>query len=198
MGQTTTVLDPQLQKLVEDIDAIRVESNTLLDPLDNDQLNWRPAPEKWSVAECFEHLAITGEMLVQPLYTAIGEAREKKIMRGGPYRHGFVGKMFINSLRPGSNSRVKTPAVYAPTGGSSLDKEKLRRRFLVIQDQLRAIICEANGVDLEKVKVTSPAARLLKLNAATWLEATVVHEQRHLQQARRVIADPAFPAGAGR
>src|SRR5688500_15005023 len=120
MAENSKPLDPQLQKLVEEIDKIRQESSELLGSLDREQLNWRPAPQKWSVAECFEHLAITGEMLLQPLYSAIAEAREKKIMRDGPYEYGILGKFFINSLKPGSGRKVKAPAVYTPVGGSDL------------------------------------------------------------------------------
>jgi hypothetical protein len=191
-------LDPQLQNLVDDIDSIRRESADLLESLDQDQLNWRPAPERWSVAECFEHLSVTGESLVGPIRSAIDEARGKGIMKSGPYSYGLIGRFFIKSVQPDSRVKVRTQALYTPAPGSAFDGAVVQRRFMKLQEELRDIINTANGVDLARVKITSPAAKLLRINAAAWLESTVAHERRHIAQARRVTAEPGFPGGARR
>lgn len=195
MATKNPPLDPQLQRMVEEIDSIRRESADLLESLDQEQLNWRPAPERWSVAECFDHLSLTGEALVDPLRNAIGEARRRGRLGKGPFGFGILGRFFIQSLQPGGARKVKAPTIYAPAGGSAFDGAVVQRRFMKLQEQLRDLIRLASGVDLSRVKVPSPAIRLIRLNGAAWLESTLVHERRHIDQARRVTAEPAFPRG---
>lgn len=197
MSTPTVALDPQLERLVAEFDRIKSVSSEIFDMLDQQELNWRPGPDRWSVAECFEHLSITAEMLTTPLRNAIDEGRRKGLLKPGPYKHGLIGKFFIKSLQPGGR-KVKVPAVYAPSHDSELDGRVLRHRFLSLQDEVKDIIHRANGVDLARVKVSSPALSILKLNAAEWLAATVAHQDRHIDQARRVMLEPAFPRGVAK
>src|SRR5688572_29003708 len=54
----------QITEWEEALRQIRIDSDALGDALSPAQFNWRPAPDKWSVGECFDHLAIaTGLML---------------------------------------------------------------------------------------------------------------------------------------
>lgn len=195
MTKETVALDPQLERLVAEFDRIKGVSAQIFDMLDDKEINWRPGPGRWSVAECFEHLSITAEMLLNPLRTAIDDARRKGELKPGPYRHGLIGRFFIRSLEPGGR-KVQVPAVYAPTTGPELDAQVLRHRFLSLQDEVKDIIHCANGVDLARVKVSSPALTMLRLNAAEWFAATIAHENRHIEQARRVMLEPSFPRQA--
>ena len=54
----------QIAAWEEALHQIRSDSDALVHDLTPAQFNWRPAPDKWSVGECFDHLAIaTGLML---------------------------------------------------------------------------------------------------------------------------------------
>ena len=45
--------------LLADIHAIALDAEKLFGSLSAEQLNWKPAPDRWSVAQCLEHLINT-------------------------------------------------------------------------------------------------------------------------------------------
>jgi hypothetical protein len=56
-------------------------------------------------------------------------------------------------------------------------------------DRLR----QANGLDLARAHVKSPVSNLIRLALGSGFALMVAHERRHLHQARKVIAERAFP-----
>jgi hypothetical protein len=65
--------------------------------------------------------------------------------------------------------------------------------FRAYQVQYIERLGQASGLDLARARVTSPVAGWLRLPLGSVFAATVAHEQRHLEQARRVITTPGFP-----
>ena len=53
----------------------------------------------------------------------------------------------------------------------------------------RALMREADGLDLRRLKLPSPAARLIRLNAGDAFAVMAVHVRRHLGQVRRTLDD---------
>jgi hypothetical protein len=72
--------------------------------------------------------------------------------------------------------------------------KEIAERFLHTQRELLRMASEAEGLDLARVKVASPANRLLRLSMGIWFAATVAHAQRHFEQAARVVREEEFPA----
>jgi hypothetical protein len=58
-------------------------------------------------------------------------------------------------------------------------------------DRLR----QANGVDLAKARVQSPANRWIRLDLGAAFLLMIAHERRHLWQARRLTERADFPRG---
>ena len=56
-------------------------------------------------------------------------------------------------------------------------------------DRLR----QANGLDLARAHVASPAAAWLRFSLGSGFELMAAHERRHLWQARKVTQHPQFP-----
>jgi hypothetical protein len=67
-------------------------------------------------------------------------------------------------------------------------------RFLACQALLLAAIEGADGLDLNRVRVTTPISRVLRISLGEALALATGHTRRHLDQARRVRAHPRFPA----
>jgi hypothetical protein len=100
--------------------------------------------------------------------------------------------MFVESLKPSARIKVRTMKAYTPRRG--LSKDEILARFLRSQKELRRVLDASEGLDLARIKVVSPANRLLRFSLGIWFAATVAHEQRHLEQALRVVQDKSFPA----
>lgn len=156
-----------------------------------DQIRWRPGPERWSVGECIEHLIIAGSLVVEKMNEAILRGRAEGLTGSGPYHYSWPGRMFIDSLGPDSRLRVKTLKMYTPTGVPG--KEHLAPKFHELQERYRDALVRASGLDLVRVKVASPANRMLRFSLGVWFASTLAHEQRHVEQARRLTTEPGFP-----
>src|SRR2546421_5238708 len=56
------------------------------------QLNWKPSPEQWSIAQCLEHLAITSRKFDSYFSVALESARKKRPVANAPaYKPSLVG-----------------------------------------------------------------------------------------------------------
>lgn len=159
------------------------EADRLVQGLGRDELLWRPAPDRWGVADCFEHLFSTGAAYHPRIRSALASAPP-----GDPsavYRRTFFGRAFLYFAGPEGRVRIRARELFAP-GPSRPDAPE---RFQDQQEELLDLIEEARGVDLRRTRVTSPLSRLLTLTLGECLEMLVQHQRRHLYQARRVIKE---------
>ena len=66
--------------------------------------------------------------------------------------------------------------------------------FIDVQNELSRHLEQSRGLDLSKVKLSSPASRIIRLNLGDAYSVLVLHAERHIQQAIRVRWDSEFPA----
>ncbi len=169
----TTQLISDLQTAVQNI-IETVEAEIL--PLDRAALNRKPAPEKWSILECFEHLNRYNRFYNAELERAL--ARNAK---PAPFRPGWLGNFFVQYVSPGNAKPRKTMKHLNP-GGSKLGV-KVLEEFLTHQRHLLELLNKAKGANLNQRIVKVEILRLLRIKTGDAFRFVVTHEQRHLQQA---------------
>ncbi|MEL6442864.1 MAG: DinB family protein [Bacteroidota bacterium] len=166
------------------------------DTFSAEQLNWKPSPKRWSVAECIQHLNRTTGIYVPALKARLAQG---DLPPGQPpFTYGWFARFTVRSFGPDSSMKLKAPGVFEPRseGGptaSGFDPQALVGEFADLQDQFVALFDAAEGLDLSKGKMASPAARIFKMPVGAWFEAMAAHQARHLAQAQRVMAEPGFP-----
>ena len=164
----------------------------LFAPLDDRQVGWRPGAERWSAGECLEHLSAVASLQIPKIEEAIARGRREGLLSRGPFVYSWPGRMFVESLQASSRIRVRTMKLYTPRAG--LTKEEVLGRFLRFQEEYCRLLEAAEGLDLARIKVASPANRLLRFSLGIWFAATVAHQERHLEQAARVLQNNGIPA----
>jgi len=185
-------LIPELQGYRDRLAAVREDAAALVGGLSDAQLLWCPAPGRWSIAECLDHLATNALLMLPRLDEAIRQARERGMLGQGPFRYGMMGRWFTRVLEsPPEKVQAKSPKMFLPARG--LVPAEAVRRFEKAQGDLTALLARANGIDLGRAKAASPAMRLMRFSVGAWLAITVAHEERHLRQAHRVREDARFP-----
>lgn len=184
-------LAPELEELERDYESIEEEIAELVEGLSDEQLLWRPAPERWSIAEAFDHLNLTGYKLLPRLDRAMADARSEGRLAQKPYRHGWMVRRMLAFMEPPPGLRMKVPKIYDPPQPD--EPRRVVRELVELQGEFVKRLREMNGLDLAGVKVASPMTRLLKLPLAAWMAFLAAHERRHLWQARQVREDDAFP-----
>jgi uncharacterized damage-inducible protein DinB len=188
MTPTTNRVD----EIVERLNEVTRDARAAFGGLSHEQLNWRETPERWSVAQCLDHL-ITMNRLYFPLLGEIraGAARPTAWERLSPFS-GFFGKLLIRSLSPDNPRKTKTSPKAEPSS-SDIDVgiiDRFARHQVELIEHIRGI---PSSVDRGRRIVTSPLAAFVTYSLDDCLTILVVHEQRHVQQAKRVMEAGGFP-----
>lgn len=174
------------------------EAEELAAGLTPDQLWWRPAPERWSVGECLDHLVRTGEAYLETLDGAIDGGRRRGLLADGPGRRSLMGRWLVRFLEPPPGLGIPAPGRIRPrepaTGGSGPhgDGDPLSA-FLALRPELADRLRAADGLDLGGIRMASPFARFVRFDLGSAFRIVAAHERRHLWQARRVRESEGFP-----
>ena len=180
-----------LQTVLDEAEKNNDAARQLVSGLSEGQLNWKPFPEKWSIAQCFEHLAVTSSKFDPYFTAAIASARKKWPVTGAlQYRPSLVGGWLIKQVVPETARRVRAPRVFRPSESSIHDA---LGGFLKQQERFLAFVRESDGIDYNRTRLRSPVTPLMRYSLADAFVVTVVHGQRHLAQARRVRESTGFP-----
>ena len=164
----------------------------LVEGLSPAQANWRPAPDRWSIAQCMDHLNITTGLLIAPLSPAVMTARSRGALASGPFRYGFIARWFLKALAPRGSRPVPAPKLFRPSS-SHLECTTVVSRVQEVQQAFIAVPASADGLDLARIRIASPALALLRLPLGSWLLSTASHMLRHLNQAQDVRSHGQFP-----
>lgn len=169
----------------------RAEVAAICEGLEPGQLLWRPGPGRWGVADCLEHLVAMGEGYHPRIRRALEEAVPAP--EGGEYRPRLFGRLFLWGSGPRVRIPLPAPKVVAGGQASPDSPERFRKR----QDELLELIRAAEGKDLNRTRVASPLSRFVSFTLGECLELLVGHQERHLNQARKVREHWAFPDREG-
>jgi len=191
MSTMSSSLTSELAELDRQFAAAKAEASELVNGLKEPQLNWRPNAHSWSIAECLQHLNLVGDRCLQMLEEALADARARGLLGHGPFGYGWVGKWILAKTEPPSKHKYKAPRAFTPVYGQPIASVLLT--FSLLQDQLAQQLEHASGLDLARIKVSAPEARLFRFNLQLVFAWIAAHERRHLWQARQVRNHAAFP-----
>jgi hypothetical protein len=173
------------------LDRIVGDAENLLAGLTDEQFNWRPAANRWSIAENIDHLRAMAAQYVPAIDEAIAVGQSRSLYGEGPFRYGVLERLMEWSMEPPVRVRLKTSPLVTPS--TNLRVGVGRDAFLRAQDEIRDRVRRANGLDLARVKVRSPLASWLVLSLGKALGIVLAHERRHLWQAKLVRRAEEFP-----
>jgi hypothetical protein len=149
------------------------------------QLNWRPAENAWSVAECIAHLNTTNEKYCISIERAITVARRKGWTAAGEPQLRFVERRLLASIDLPVKRRFKTPKTLAPLS-KVFDRDELLARWASSHERLIELSRESEGLDLKRARVASPASSFLKFSLFWAFLAMPAHDRRHLWQVEQI------------
>lgn len=187
------IQNPRLQELADLVAAARVQARSVLDGLSRAQLDWQPAPGRWGVGQCVEHLMVSNDRLAEPIRARLAAARatHPEPYYGG-WKPSFFGRLLIRSIDPSTGKRrLRTGRVFQPAPAARPD---LLAAFEKNLDEVLDLIRQTDGLDPSTMRVVSPMSRLIRYHVGDALTMTAVHLKRHLDQAERVKREPGFPA----
>ena len=177
-------MPPELQKLLDELNAADRDANELSAGLSEEQGAWRPSPGAWSIAECLDHLAVSNRVYLVPIVEAAARGRAQGRLRRGAARPGLVGGWFVKSLEPPVRMKTKNPRVSTPRTSPPLVSSL--SAFLESQGRVRDFIHANADLDLASIRFVNPFVRGIRFSLATGLHVITAHDRRHLWQAWNV------------
>ncbi len=179
-----------LAALHAEFEAARADAQALLDGIDDGAFNWRRVPGTWSMAECVDHLNITGRKYLRALDRAIEEGRARNLVGTGPFRYGLLEGWLVRTMDAPPMFRIKAPKAFVPAPQAR--RAESLAAFVALQGEFQQRLARAEGLDLRRVKARSPVSRHIRFSLGKAFAAIAAHQRRHLWQARQLRNDPAF------
>lgn len=175
--------------VLNEIDQVTADVQEAFGVLSAEQLNWRPAPESWSVAQSLDHLIRSNEEFFPEFDSLAAGTRKNTFWQTISPLSGIAGVFLVKTLKS-DGQKVKTNQKMTPPSDVGGD---IVKRFVRHQDELKQKVLSIAAADWNKVVLTSPFIKIMTYRLGTGLEALIEHEKRHLRQAKRVVETEGFP-----
>lgn len=185
-------MSSELDQLVNQANTIGIEARTVFGGLSKEQLNWKPSAERWSVAQCFDHLIASNRGYLPVIDSVSKGQKPSSVWQKVPFLPRLWGKMLVKSLDPSQVRKMKSPKRFEPA--QSDISGTIIEDFVAQQGKVIEGMKASANLDLENIIITSPAASVITYSLMDAYRIIVVHERRHFQQAQRVTEESAFPA----
>jgi hypothetical protein len=178
----------QLTQSERDRAVAELESSrkALLDTVANlsaAQWTFKPAPDRWSIVECVEHVALAEDSYFRTITERLPKSTKQ------PEKADDVrGKDdYVLKTMPDRSSKRKTVESLEPTGKSPQEALDHFRRS---RDRFTSYV-RNTGDDLRGRFQAHRATGLI--DGYQWIHLSVGHTRRHLEQINEVKADPKYP-----
>ncbi len=180
-----------IENTVAEFDKVTAEAKSLFGNLTSTQLNWKPSAEKWSIAQCLDHLIVSNSTYYQQFEKVSSGNHKNSFYQNIKFISKFFGDYLIKETGAVVAKPMQSPAAFVPSqseiaGTIVSDFEKHQKEFSVAIQQLE-------NADLDKTIISSPALKIITYSFTDVLTVLVGHEQRHLTQAKNVLKDESFP-----
>lgn len=196
-----------------DARAVRLETLSLVEGLDQEQADFRPAEDKWSVGEVLDHLLKLDALVIRELEVTLDQRRS-----GIPFVYRSLGDVdttlpwvlrpilpffeipfsVFNAVFPQSLRRALTgnrsiplqaPGIIKPRSGRPIEplREELRSSYDVLEQQQD----DNAEYNLSNIYYYNP---ITGLNSVAGMYRFIAnHEERHQGQLRDLLGDASFP-----
>lgn len=173
-------------ELSQAADDVRASFGTMSDA----QLNWKPAENSWSIAQCLDHLIRSNVEFDSDWAGLHAGTRKNSFLENWSPLSGFFGRFLASSLAKDSRkTKAPSKSIVPP---SEID-EGIVDRFVANVERTNKNIADCEGVDLHKTVLTSPFLGVITYSLDDAFSILVEHTKRHIRQAKRVTEAEGFP-----
>lgn len=151
--------------------------------LSDAQLNFRAAPNRWTIAEVAEHIILSENMLAGLIQ---GQILKSAAVESSVFRVNDKGVILAITNRA---EKFTAPEMLKPASRFKTTNDLLTN-FDKARNQTIEFV-KANKVNMRNHFFENPLMGMI--DGYQWLLFTIGHSERHLAQLKEVKADPAFP-----
>jgi hypothetical protein len=146
------------------------------------QWNFKPAPDRWSIAECMEHIAAAEEFILASI--------ENGVMKAPPAPGRDVAAIDAAIIEnvPARKTKLQAPEPIKPTNRFGSPQGSVDH-FIASRAKTEAFVKDTPG--LRDHAADSPSGG--KWDAYEFVLLIAAHSERHTNQIKEVKADPSYP-----
>ena len=185
-------LRTDVRRMSDQTDALREDAAAIFAVTTSEQWTWSPDANTWSMALVVEHLNTVLRLSLPPLKGAVERLRAEGGRSDAIPKYSLLERLFIRVVSPNPPFKSPVPPIFLPQKPAD-PSGVTGPMFIADLEQLATIVRAADGLDLRRIKVASPASDKMRLTLGTWLEATVMHNAYHWEQVRALRANAKFP-----
>jgi hypothetical protein len=180
-----TLSQAEREHAVAELDSSQKAFLAATNGLSEAQWNFKPAPDRWSIAECAEHIGVTETFILQLITEQAlkgpAEPEKRALVQG---KDSTLMTMVVDRT-----AKFKAPEAIQPTRRWATSEEITKN---VLESRARTIeFVSTTQEDLRDHFMDHPVFKTL--DTYQWILLTSGHMRRHTAQILEVKADPNFP-----
>ena len=180
-----TLSPAEREHAVAELDSSRIAFLDATNGLSEAQWNFKPAPDRWSIAECAEHIGVTEtfilNLITEQALKGPAEPEKRALVQG---KDSSLMTMVVDRT-----AKFKAPEAIQPTRRWTTSGEITKN---VLESRVRTIeFVSTTQEDLRDHFMDHPVFKTL--DTYQWILLTSGHMRRHTAQILEVKADPNFP-----
>jgi len=147
------------------------------------QWNFKPAPDKWSIAECMEHIAAAEDFIRGTV--------EQNVMKAPAAPDRDIAKIDAGIIAnvPDRSNKFQAPEPLKPTNRFGSPQAAIKH---FVESRAKTEQFLKSTADLRGHAVDSPAG--VKWDAYEFILMIAAHSERHTKQIEEVKSNPGYPA----
>lgn len=158
--------------------------------LSDEQLRWKPAPDRWSIIECLQHLNLAERFYIRNIQHKVDKLG---LVQTNPtdqlLESDWVGKAMLYAVDPQVKIKIPAPGMTRPRPAADLNPADVMNQFVELQTLLHSLLNKAVYLDWNRDKVMSLFGNWLKIRLGDAFRMLLAHTERHMKQALRVKAE---------
>ena len=184
-GVGQTLSQKEREEGVAELEGSRKAFLDATSGLSEAQWNFKPAPDRWSIAECAEHIGVTEtfilNLITEQALKGPAEPEKRALVQG---KDSSLMTMVVDRT-----AKFKAPEAIQPTRRWATSEEITKN---VLESRARTIeFVSTTQEDLRDHFMDHPVFKTL--DTYQWILLTSGHMRRHTAQILEVKADPNFP-----
>jgi DinB superfamily len=171
--------DTERQRLLAHLDMTAAWLVDEVSGLTPAQLEFRTAPEAWTIAQVLDHLNIVAPIYLQDLQAAVKQPAgdRRSSMDDADVLWYGIDRTRREKAIPGERTSGQSANLRDALATYGKHHDRLRQFITATRDDLRRHIVQRQGCD-----------------AYQWALLISTHEQRHILQIREIKGNPGFPS----
>ena len=178
-----------LPKIKIEFDKLEYQRDAVINglhELTHEQLNYKPAPDSWSILQVLNHLIHSERKTVDYIQKKIQDVGN--LQKAGA-RAAFSSFMLDTILR--LPLKFKAPQVALPVQNEMYSLDEMQREWVDVRERFAQVLNKLDPISSEKLIFKHPRAG--RFNIYQTLSFISGHVEHHRKQIARVKASPGFP-----